>query len=209
METIGQTVLSLIEWIRGAGVPGALVFILAYAAATVALLPGSLLTLGAGFAYGPVLGTAIVSPASVLGATLSFLLGRTVARGWITRKISGNARFSALDRAIGENGLKILVLVRLSPIFPFNVVNYAFGLTALRPLTYILGSFVGMLPGTILFVYLGSLAGEAATLLSGDRPDAGIAGRALYWVGLAATVGVTVLITRIARRALKQAIPVS
>ncbi|MBI4483426.1 MAG: TVP38/TMEM64 family protein [Acidobacteria bacterium] len=203
---LGDYALRLVEWIRGSGAAGMLVYALVYIVATVGLLPGSVLTLGAGFAYGPIVGTALVSPASVMGATLACLLGRSLARGWIARKVAGNAKFRAIDQAIGESGFKIVLLLRLSPVFPFNLLNYGLGLTAVRLRDYVLASFLGMLPGTFLYVYLGSLVTSASELLSGKRADAGWGGQAVYWGGLAATVLVTVFVTRIARRALARQI---
>lgn len=195
----------LVAWIRGAGALGVAVYAAAYIVATVLLLPGSILTLGAGFAYGPLLGTMLVSPVSVTAATLAFLLGRTSARRRMQARMSGDPRFVAIDEAVGRNGLRLVILLRLSPVFPFNVLNYALGLTQVGLRDYVLGSFVGMLPGTFLYVYLGSLV-TSVTSLAGDRPSGGFAQEIFYWGGLAATVVVTVLIARIARRALNDAL---
>lgn len=203
---VNRWALLLVEWIHGAGALGAGVYALAYLLATLLLLPGSILTAGAGFAYGPLWGTALVSPVSVLASTVAFVLGRYVARDWIGRRMSGSPRFAAIDAAIGESGFKIVFLLRLSPIFPFNLLNYALGLTRVRVRDYILASFIGMLPGTFLYVYLGSLVTNASELLSGDRPNAGAWGQTVYWGGLVATVVATALITRTARRALQRAI---
>ncbi len=199
---IARWALSLVEWVQGAGAAGAGVFALVYVAATALLLPGSLLTLGAGFAYGPVWGTVLISPVSVLAATVSFLLARFVARDWVARKVAAEPRFAAIDAAVGESGFKIVALLRLSPVLPFSLMNYALGLTRVRLRDYVLGSWLGMLPGTVMYVYLGSLVTSATQLASGDRPDSGAWGRALYWGGLAATLLVTIVITRVARRAL-------
>jgi len=203
---VADIVVRLVLWIRSAGALGFIVFAVAYIGATVALIPGSLLTLGAGFVYGPVVGTLLVSPVSVFAATVAFLLGRTVARGWITRRMSGAARFRAVDEAISREGLKLVLLLRLSPLFPFTVLNYALGLTSIRPRDYVLASWVGMLPGTILYVYLGSLLGSAGELLSGEPAGGGVATGALYWGGLAATAAVVWLVTRVARRALQRSL---
>ena len=200
---------TFMEWVRDQGLWGAVVVGLAYATATVLMIPGSLVTLLIGAIYGPWLGTALVSPASVLGATLAFLLGRSVFRESIEAKMSGNARFTALQGAIEKEGFKMITLVRLSPIFPFNVVNYAFGLTRVSLSKYVLGSFLGMLPGTLMYVYLGSAVGDIAQLSSEGVGDTGWQGEVLKWGGLAATVVVTVFITRVARRALAAAAPES
>lgn len=193
--------LRLVEWIREAGAVGVAFYVVAYVVATLLLLPGSVLTAGAGFAYGPVLGTLLVSPASVLAATLSFLLGRSAARDWVSRRIATDPRFGAIDRAIGESGFRIVLLLRLSPIVPFNLLNYALGLTRVRLRDYVLASFLGMLPGTVLYVYLGSVVKNASELLAG-RAVTGPWGQALYWGGLVATIAAAVLISRTARRAL-------
>ncbi len=196
----------LAEWLRGHGLFGALLIGAAYAGATVLMIPGSLVTLVIGAVYGPWLGLALVSPASVLGATLAFLLGRGAFRPAIEQRMAGSPRFQALQQAMAKEGLKILTLVRLSPVFPFTVVNYAFGLTRISVGRYVLGSFVGMLPGTLMYVYLGSTVGDLAELGAG-APAGGTAGTAMKWFGLAATVVVTVLITRTAKRALAEAAP--
>ncbi|MGH9770934.1 MAG: TVP38/TMEM64 family protein [Candidatus Acidiferrales bacterium] len=192
----------VIGWVRGAGSLGLLFYFLFYALGVVAFLPGSLLTLGAGFLYGPFLGTLLVSPASVAGATMAFLVGRFVARDWVARKITANPKFAAVDEAIGTRGFYIVLLLRLSPVFPFTLLNYTLGLTRVKLRDYALASFIGMLPGTFLYVYLGSLITNAAQLLSGHQPSGGAWGQAFLIIGLIATVAVTWLITRIARRAL-------
>ncbi len=203
---LGQWALRLVEWVRSAGATGVAAYFLVYISAVVLLLPGSVLTLGAGFAYGPLYGTLFVSPTSVLGATLAFLLGRSVARNWIAARVARNPKFAAIDEAVGRDGFKIVLLLRLSPVFPFSLLNYALGLTRVRLRDYVLASFLGMLPGTVLYVYLGSLITSAAQLVSGQRPQGGMAQQLFFWGGLAATVLVTVLITRTARRALDNAL---
>jgi uncharacterized membrane protein YdjX (TVP38/TMEM64 family) len=202
---LSQWATQFVDWMRGAGLVGAAAFGAVYVLAAVLLLPASLLTVGAGLAYGPLWGTALVSPVSVAAATLAFVLGRTVARGWIAERTAADPRFRAVDAAIGRRGLKIVMLLRLSPVFPFNVLNYALGLTGVRLRDYVFGSFVGMLPATFLYVYLGSLLGDV-TGLSADASPAGTARHVLSIVGLVATVVVTVYITRIARRALAEAL---
>ncbi len=193
----------LLEWISSLGAWGALMFVLTYIFATVLFLPGLLLTLGGGFLFGVVKGTAIVSVASTLGAGTAFLIGRYLARDWVAGKIEGNSQFRQVDEAVGREGWRIVGLVRLSPVFPFNLLNYAFGLTKVSFREYFLASWIGMLPGTALYVYLGSLAGDLASLGSGTATRT-TAEWALYSVGLIATLLVTVSVTRIARNALQQ-----
>jgi rSAM/selenodomain-associated transferase 2 len=191
-----------IEWLRAAGPLGALIFATAYIFATVLMLPASLLTLAAGFLYGPLWGTLLVSPVSVSAATCAFLVGRFLARDAVARRLESVPRFSVIDRAIGDRGLKIVLLLRLSPLVPFSLLNYSLGLTRVRGRDFLIGSALGMLPGTVLYVYLGSLVAGAGDLLSGaaasDEPWA----RALYWLGLAATLAATVILSRVARSAL-------
>lgn len=198
-----------LEWVNGLGPAGGVVLGLAYAFGTILFLPGSLLTMAAGFLYGPFWGSVIASPASVLGATGAFLLGRTTARGWIRRRMDSNPRFKVLQDGIAKDGFKMLVLIRLSPVFPFNLVNYAFGLTKIRLRDFVFGSWLAMLPSTVLYVYLGSLVPRAASLSSGAHASSG--GKTLeqvfFWVGLGATAAVAYLATRIARRMLTRTAP--
>ena len=177
---------------------GPVLFILIYIAATVLFLPGSVLTLGAGAVFGVALGSVYVSIASTLGATAAFLVGRYLAREWVAKKIEGNASFAAIDRAVAAEGWKIVGLTRLSPAFPFSLLNYAFGVTRVSLRDYVLASWIGMMPGTVMYVYVGSLARAA-----GDRSRTP-AEWALYGLGLLATIGVTIVVTRLARRALAQ-----
>ncbi len=190
------------SWIDGLGAAGPVAFIGAYAIGVVAFLPGAALTLAGGAIFGVVKGTAIVFTAAVLGSTLAFLIARYAARDFVAKRIAGNAQFAAIDRAIGQQGRKIVFLLRLSPVFPFSLGNYALGLTRVGLADYVTGA-IGMLPGTFLYVYLGSLAGDVASAAAGGGADTGKT--VLTVVGLAATVVVTVFVTRIARRALADA----
>lgn len=203
---IADLAVGLVSWIRHAGAAGVIVFAAVYVIATVAMLPGSVLTLGAGFVYGPVLGTVLVSPISVAAATCSFLLGRSVARGWVARRVQGAPRFGAINHAVEREGFKIVALLRLSPLVPFNLLNYALSLTRVRLRDYVLASWLGMLPVTTLYVYLGSLLTNASEIASGAARPASPATRVLYWGGLAATVAVVWLVTRSARRALDRSL---
>jgi uncharacterized membrane protein YdjX (TVP38/TMEM64 family) len=193
--------LGLAGWIRGAGLTGAAAFVGVYVLGAALLLPGSLLTLTAGFAYGPVVGTLVAWPAATLAATIAFLIGRFVARDWVHHRVATHPRFAAIDRAIGRNGFKIVFLLRLSPVFPYNLLNYGLGLTSVPVHLYAAASLLGMLPGAALFAYLGSLVTSAASLAHG-APDVGPVRWVLYGVGFVATASVTVLLTRIARREL-------
>jgi uncharacterized membrane protein YdjX (TVP38/TMEM64 family) len=200
-EPIRTNLLAFQDWARGAGALGVTLYILLYVLATVAFLPGWILSVGAGLIYGVVAGTAIISLASTAGATLAFLLARSFLRRSIENKLQGNARFDAIDRAIGNSGWKIVLLLRLSPIFPFNLLNYALGLTRIPAVHYILASWIGMLPGTALYVYLGSLG----KFFAAER-ERTTAEKIMFVAGLAATALVTALITKISRDALRKQI---
>ncbi|HYW21129.1 MAG TPA: TVP38/TMEM64 family protein [Nodularia sp. (in: cyanobacteria)] len=191
-----------LQWIDRLGAVGALAFILLYIVATVAFLPGSILTLGAGVVFGVVMGSLYVFIGATIGATAAFLVGRYLARGWVAQKIAANQKFRAIDEAVGKEGLKIVLLTRLSPIFPFNLLNYAYGVTQVSLKDYFLGS-VGMIPGTIMYVYIGSLAGNIATIGTDSQPDNPGVQWAMRIIGFIATVAVTVYVTKVARKALE------
>jgi uncharacterized membrane protein YdjX (TVP38/TMEM64 family) len=191
-----------LDAIRAFGPAGPVIFVILYVVATVLFLPGSILTLGAGAVFGVAKGVAVVSIAATLGATAAFVVGRYLARDWVHRRLEGRPVFRAIDEAVAREGWKIVGLMRLSPVFPFNLLNYAFGVTRVSLRDFVLASWVGMLPGTVTYVYLGSVAGDLATL------GGGRARTPIEWtfslVGLAATVTVTVLVTRLARGALQR-----
>lgn len=192
-----------LAWIQNLGAVGSLAFIGLYIIATVAFLPGSILTLGAGVIFGVIWGSIYVFIGATLGATAAFLVGRYLARNWIAKQIEGNSKFSAIDKAVATEGFKIVLLTRLSPIFPFNLLNYSLGITGVSLKDYVLGS-IGMIPGTIMYVYIGSLAGNIALIGTSTQPSNPIAQWTIRLVGFVATVGVTIYVTRLARSALNQ-----
>jgi len=206
---IAQTLLhpqallqAALVWIEQHGTIAPLLFIGLYIISTVAFWPGSLLTLGAGLVFGVAWGAVYVFVGATIGSILAFLVGRYVARNWIAQKVAQNERFQKIDIAVQKNGLKIVFLTRLSPLFPFNLLNYAYGLTAVRLRDYAIAS-IGMIPGTVMYVYLGSLAGSLANLGTViTDPQAAIAQQVLRWIGGIATISVTLYITQIARQAL-------
>jgi uncharacterized membrane protein YdjX (TVP38/TMEM64 family) len=200
-----ELLLSALEWVNYLGTVGAIAFIGLYILATVAFLPGSLLTLGAGVVFGVGLGSLYVFIGATLGATAAFLVGRYLARGWVSQKIADNLKFRAIDEAVGREGFKIVLLTRLSPIFPFNLLNYAYGVTGVSLKDYVLAS-IGMIPGTIMYVYIGSLAGSIATLGTGTQPTNPGVQWTIRIIGFIATVAVTIYVTRIARKALADAV---
>ena len=187
---------STLAWIEGLGAWGPVLFVLIYVVATVLFVPGSALTLGAGALFGVGVGSALVSVGATLGATAAFLVGRYLARDWVAQKIAGHTAFAAIDRAVADEGWKIVGLTRLSPAFPFALLNYAFGLTRVKLRDYVVASWIGMMPGTVMYVYLGSLAHAA-----GDR-ERTPGEWALLGIGLVATITVTIFVTRLARAAL-------
>lgn len=200
---VQDLLILVLDRIQALGPLGVVIFIGIYILACVLFLPGSVLTLGAGVVFGVVMGTVYVSIASTLGATCAFLAGRYLARSWVEKKIQGNDKFKVIDDAVAKEGWKIVGLTRLSPVFPFNLLNYAYGVTKVSLKDYFLASWIGMLPGTVMYVYIGSLAGSLATLGSGDAgSSAGPAQWTIRLVGFAATVAVTVYVTRVAKKAL-------
>ena len=201
----GAYVPRFAQWVEGLGVWGPIVFILGYAVAAVAFVPGSLLTLAAGAIFGLVKGTIYTLIGATLGASAAFLVARYVARRAIERKIAGNAKFAAIDKAVEREGFKIVALLRLSPIFPFNLLNYSLGLTKVGFLQYFAAS-IFMLPGTLLYVYYGKAAGSLAALAGGGQTSKGTGSWVLLGVGLVATIVVTTFVTRLAGKALRQEI---
>ena len=204
MEFNPQVLLQqALEWIESLGSIGAIAFIGIYIIATIAFLPAFILTLGAGVLFGVWWGSVYVFIGATLGAIAAFLVGRYLVRDWVAKKIAGNDKFSAIDRAVGKEGLKIVLLTRLSPIFPFNLLNYAFGVTGVSIQDYIIGS-IGMIPGTMMFVYIGSLAGSVALIGTETAPTNPTLQWTIRIVGFVATIAVTIYITRIAKQALSQ-----
>lgn len=192
-----------LQWINDLGPSAAIVFIIIYMVATVFFFPASILTLGAGIIFDIFFGSLYVFIAASIGASLAFLVGRYIARGWVEKRIEGNPRFKAIDQAVAEEGMKIVLLTRLSPIFPFNLLNYAYGLTKVTFRDYVIGT-LGILPGTIMYVYVGSLAKDLATLGSEEVTAPSEIQWAIRIIGFIATVTVTVYVTKIARKALAQ-----
>jgi len=199
---IPQELKEVLAWVEGHGTTGVIVFMVIYVAACVFFVPASLLTLGAGAVYGVIRGSIYVSIASTVGATCAFLVGRYLAREAIRRRIAGNAKFMAIDEAVGHEGWKIVGLTRLSPVFPFTLLNYAYGLTRVGLRDYVVASWIGMMPGTVMYIYIGALAGDIA-MLGGERTRSAQEW-VLYVIGLLATVVATVYVTKVARQAMAE-----
>jgi uncharacterized membrane protein YdjX (TVP38/TMEM64 family) len=191
------------SWIESLGVWGPVAFVLGYVVATVLLVPGALLTIAAGAIFGLWKGTLVVFVGATGGSALAFLIARYVLRGTVERRLERWSRGRALDRAIGESGFRLVVLLRLSPLFPFNLLNYALGLTRVGFPHYLAAS-TGMLPATFLYVYYGTAIGNLARLAGGTSIEHGTGYWVVFGIGLVATAAVTAIITRIARRALSR-----
>jgi uncharacterized membrane protein YdjX (TVP38/TMEM64 family) len=203
---IGGYVVGFAHWVEGLGGWAPAVFVLGYAVATVAFVPGSLLTMAAGAVFGLLTGAGYVLLGALLGSAAAFLIARYVARGPIERRIARTPRFAALDRAVGREGFKIVLLLRLSPLFPYNLLNYALGLTRVRFVDYVVAS-LGMLPGIFLYVYIGRVVGDVAALSAGADVERPAGYYVLLIAGLIATVLVTWFVTRLAREALREVEP--
>jgi uncharacterized membrane protein YdjX (TVP38/TMEM64 family) len=201
--------LPLADWLQGLvdrftalGPWGIGLFAVVYALAAIFFVPGSALTIGAGAIYGLGWGFVAVSAGSTLGAAAAFLIARYLARDRVERRAAQDPRFAAIDQAVGREGWKIVLLTRLSPVFPFTLLNYLFGLTRVSFGAYILASWIGMMPGTLLYVYLG-FAGRALAQAAAGKASRSPAEYALWVVGLLATLAVTLYVTRLARQALR------
>lgn len=191
-------------WVESLGVWGPIAFMIGYIVATVALVPGSVMTLAGGAIFGITWGVVYVFIAAVVASGLSFLIARYLAREAVERRLAAMPRFAAIDRAVGAQGLKIVFLLRLSPLFPFSILNYGMGLTNVSFRDYMLGA-PGMLFGSLLYVYYGKLVGDVAALAGGAAPDKGVEYYVTLAIGLISTVVVTTVVTRIARQALAEA----
>lgn len=192
------------EWVASLGAWAPLIFIAGYVVATVLLAPASVLTLAAGAVFGLVQGVAYVFVGAMAGAAAAFLVARHLARGAVERRLAGSPRVAAIDRAVARDGRRIVLLLRLTPVVPFNFLNYALGLSRIGFGDYLVAS-LGILPGTIVYVYYGTLLRSVAELSAGAPSERGWPYYALLGLGLVATVAVTAVITRLARRALDEA----
>ncbi|MEO7986774.1 MAG: VTT domain-containing protein [Gemmatimonadales bacterium] len=193
---------ALAEQVSRLGAWAPVIFAAVYVVGAVLLIPGSVLTLAAGALFGLVRGTVVVFLAATLGAAAAFLVARYVARGLVERRI-GTGRLAAVDRALARKGLRLVLLLRLTPVVPYSLLNYSLGLTGVSLRDFLLGS-AGMLPGTLLYVYYGKVAGDVAALAGGVA----VPHDTTYWVfvavGLLATIAVSVMVARTARRALQE-----
>jgi uncharacterized membrane protein YdjX (TVP38/TMEM64 family) len=197
---VGEWLHGFQSWVAPRGLWGGVMYGIVYTVAVLLFVPGSVLTIGAGLVFGLLWGTVIVSLASTTAAALAFLIARYVARGRVEALAQRNQKFRAIDQAIREKGWRVVALLRLSPLVPFSVSNYLYGLTPVSFGPYVLASWVAMLPATVLYVWIGA-AGKAAADAGGGQGKSPMEW-ALLGAGLVATAVVTVMITRTARRQL-------
>lgn len=201
---VDRAVEALSGWAGEVGIVGPIVIGLIYIAGTLLFIPGSALTLAAGALFGPWKGTVTVSLASTTGAALAFLIARYLARRKVEQQAKRYPKFAAIDKAIGEGGWRIIAMLRLTPVVPFNLSNYLFGLTAIRFWPCVLTSWIAMMPATFMFVYLGHIGSQGVAAAAGVSSSRSPGEWVLLGVGFLATVGVTVYVTRIAGRAIKE-----
>ncbi|MDY7002696.1 MAG: TVP38/TMEM64 family protein [Cyanobacteriota bacterium] len=205
---VPELLKNILIWIETLGIWSPIAFIIIYNLATLLLIPGLVLTMGGGVIFGVIWGAIYVFLASTLGATIAFIIGRYISRDWVCQQLHQHSKFQAIDRAVVKEGFKIVFLTRLCPLFPFNLLNYAFGVMQVSLKDYILGS-LGMIPGTIMYVYIGSIIGDI-TLIGTSQQPTNFTVEVTKWiiniVGLIATVLVTIYITRLANKALEKSI---
>jgi uncharacterized membrane protein YdjX (TVP38/TMEM64 family) len=194
--------LSVVAHIQNVGPAAPAVFILIYAFAVVALIPASLLTLAAGAVFGLLAGAVYALIGATLGSTAAFLLGRYVARRLVAKRLAAMPRFVAIERAVSAHGRRIVFLLRLSPVVPFNFLNYALGLTTVSVWDFVFAS-LGTVPGAFVYAYAGKVAGEALVLAGQAEVPKNASYYAVLLAGLVATVAATTVVTRTARRALQ------
>lgn len=201
---VKKILLEVLEWTRQLGWLGPPVVVSFFLVACILPIPGSILAMGAGFLFGPIGGTATAAIGCTLGASFAFILGRTIARTWVERKIAASAKLSAFDETLGDHGFKIIVLMRLSSVFPFVPLSYAFGVTRVSFWDHAIASAIGMLPIVAAYAYIGSAAGNLADVISG-RTLGSTHQQVFYWGGLVAILIVVFMLVRFAGRAFRLA----
>jgi uncharacterized membrane protein YdjX (TVP38/TMEM64 family) len=199
---IAPRLLGIVARIHDLGAIAPIAFVLVYSAAVVALIPASLLTIAGGAVFGLVRGTLYALIGATLGSTAAFLLGRHTFRGIVTRRLASMPRFAAVERAVSAKGRRIVFFLRLSPVVPFNFLNYALGLTTISLADFVIAS-AGMIPGTIAYAYGGKVTGEALALAGQAQVPKNASYYMLLLGGMAATIAATTVVTRTARRALR------
>lgn len=202
LPPVRAALIALLALMRGGGAAGVAAYLGVYALGAVVTAPFALLSGMAGYAYGPVRGLLIASPANLLASTTAFLLGRFALRARIARWAERTPRWHAVQDAVAAQPFRIAVLLRLTPLAPQNLFGYALSLTRVRLRTFMLATWLGLFPVTCFHVYVGSLVRDASELLDGKRPPLGPWGWAASAAGLVMTAGAIALMARLARRAL-------
>ena len=201
-RSLAPRILTILAHINGLGAAAPAAFICLYALAVVALIPASLMTIAAGAMFGLVRGAIYALIGATLGSTAAFLLGRHVAREIVERRLARMPRVEAIERAVSARGRRIVLLLRLSPVVPFNVLNYVLGLTTISVWDFMFAS-IGTIPGAIVYAYGGKVTGEALALAGQAEVPKDASYYAVLLAGLAATVAATAVVARTARRALR------
>ncbi|MEP1089357.1 MAG: TVP38/TMEM64 family protein [Rhizobiaceae bacterium] len=197
---VSEWLTSFQNWVQGFGALGWAIFIAVYALTSFALIPGSILTLGAGVAYG-LWAFPLVIAGAVLASAMSFLAARYVFHDRVQEKVSQYPRFKAVNEAIRDEGWKVVLLLRLSPALPFSLQNWFLGLMPVGFWPSQIATLFGIMPGTLLYIWIASLGGEAA---AGGASDASMLRYVALGVGLIATLIVTVVVTKKAQQKLKE-----
>ena len=192
---------AMVEVMRG-GIAGPSIYVAVYAVSGVFIAPVAVFSGIAGYLYGPVVGVLLASPASLLAATFAFLAGRSVLSGPVARWAGASPRWDAVRRAVGAEGFRIALLVRLTPFAPQNLVPYGFSVTPVSVRSFMAATWLGLLPITCFQVYVGSLAHDVADILDGKRPPLGVWGWVATGGGVLATLLALALVARVARQAL-------
>jgi uncharacterized membrane protein YdjX (TVP38/TMEM64 family) len=201
-RSVAPRLLDLVAHIQSLGPAAPAAFILIYTVAVVALIPGSVLTIAGGAVFGLIRGVIFAMVGAILGSTAAFLIGRYVARRLVARRLAAMPRFLAIEKAVSARGRHIVFLLRLSPVVPFNFLNYALGLTTISVWDFMAAS-LGTLPGTFVYSYAGKVTGEALALAGQAEVPRDASYFAVLLAGLIATVAATTVVTRTARRALQ------
>ena len=189
----------LAVWMHTLGIWAPFAFLAAYVTVVLLMLPAFLLTMVAGAVFGTLKGSALVMAGAIIGGTSAFLIARYVARAQVEKRVAKNPMLAALDRVVGERGLRLVFLLRLSPAVPFVLTNYALGVTRVRLRDFVLGTF-GLMPIVLTYAAYGSASG-AGLNADGSSPVSGV----VLAVGVVATITLMVVLTRITQRALKEA----
>lgn len=190
-------------WIGANPWQGRLLFVIAFVVGATLMIPGSVLFMSGGYLFGFMEGLPLVAICTGLGAAAAYLTGRTIARDWVAAQVAESARFQALDRALEQRGVIVVVLSRLSLILPYNVLNYMYSITRISLVPYFFATLIGMLPAVALFVYLGSAAQNVEQIFSDSR-DTGPLGPVLLIGGLIAVIAASVIVQRTAAKALRE-----